>query len=179
MSTATSDTATSGTAAPRTGGSRTGGSRPGGSRTGGSRTSEPHVGGPRTAKPTALTVIRRVAWLANAVFWSVVAAREAVDHGWPAGTLALVFLIAPDLTFLVGLRDAPHMARGQLPPRAVPFYNAAHRALVPATLIAVLLTVGQAVWAPVLAALCGWLAHISYDRAFGFGLRTKEGFQRD
>ncbi|MEK8142836.1 DUF4260 family protein [Streptomyces sp. M10(2022)] len=34
-------------------------------------------------------------------------------------------------------------------------------------------------WAPILAALCGWLAHISYDRAFGYGLRTKEGFQRD
>ncbi len=169
MSTVTSDTATSGTAAPRTGGSRT--SEP--------HDGVPHTDGPRAAKPTALTVIRRVAWLANAVFWSVVAVREAVDHGWPAGTLALVFLIAPDLTFLVGLRDAPHMARGQLPPRAVPFYNAAHRALVPAALIAALLTVGQAVWAPVLAALCGWLAHISYDRAFGFGLRTKEGFQRD
>ncbi|MFH8565177.1 DUF4260 family protein [Streptomyces sp. NPDC017988] len=131
-----------------------------------------------TAKPAALAVVRRVAWFANAVVWSVLAVLEAVDHGWVAGLLAVFFFIAPDLTFLVGLRDAPHMSRGQLPPRAVPFYNAAHRALVPAALIVAVHTVGQAVWAPVLAALCGWLAHISYDRAFGYGLRTKEGFQR-
>ncbi|MGW0532994.1 DUF4260 family protein [Streptomyces sp. NPDC003032] len=130
-----------------------------------------------TANANALTVARRIGWLANALFWSGFAVLEAVNHGWLAGLLAFLFLIAPDLTFLVGLRDAPHMAHGQLPPRAVPFYNAAHRALVPVALIA-LYTVTPIVWAPAFAALCGWLAHISYDRAFGYGLRTKEGFQR-
>jgi hypothetical protein len=127
---------------------------------------------------SALAITRRTAWLANALFWSAFAILEAANHGWPAGALALVFLILPDLTFLVALDDAPRMAKGQLAPRAVPYYNAMHRALVPLALMA-LYTVTPMAWAPAFAALCGWLAHISYDRAFGYGLRTKEGFQRD
>ncbi|MEU5592410.1 DUF4260 family protein [Streptomyces sp. NPDC020298] len=126
---------------------------------------------------TGLTVLRRTAWLANAVFWSAFAVLEAVNHGWLAAVLALLFLVLPDLAFLVALDEAPRMAKGQLPPRAVPYYNAMHRALVPFTLL-VLYAVGPVAWAPAFAALCGWLAHISYDRAFGYGLRTKEGFQR-
>ncbi|MFJ2769901.1 DUF4260 family protein [Streptomyces sp. NPDC087300] len=125
----------------------------------------------------ALAVTRRVAWFANALFWSAFAVLEGVNHGWLAGLLAGLFFIAPDLTFLVAVRDAPKMAHGQLPPRAVPYYNAAHRALVPLALMA-LYTFTPVAWAPAFAALCGWLAHISYDRAFGYGLRTKEGFQR-
>ncbi|GGR95720.1 membrane protein [Streptomyces aureoverticillatus] len=120
----------------------------------------------------------RTAWLAAALFWTAFAILEGVNHGWLAGTFALAFLIAPDLTFLAGLRDAPRTAHGQLPPRAVPYYNAAHRATVPLGLMA-LYTVVPLTWPPILAALCGWLAHISYDRALGYGLRTKDGFQRD
>ncbi|MEU0208848.1 DUF4260 family protein [Streptomyces canus] len=123
------------------------------------------------------TVVRRTAWLAGALFWSAFSVLEAVNHGWLAGTLALTFFVLPDLTFLVALDEAPRMAKGQLPPRAVPYYNAMHRALVPLALMA-LYTVGPVAWPPAFAALCGWLAHISYDRAFGYGLRTKEGFQR-
>ncbi|MEH0544001.1 DUF4260 family protein [Streptomyces sp. B21-105] len=123
--------------------------------------------------------VRRAAWLANAVFWSAFAVLESVNHGWLAGGLALAFLILPDLTFLVALDEAPRMAKGQLPPRAVPYYNTMHAAVVPLALM-VLYTFGPfAAWPPLFAALCGWLAHISYDRAFGYGLRTKEGFQRD
>ncbi|MCX4909178.1 DUF4260 family protein [Streptomyces sp. NBC_00878] len=70
------------------------------------------------------------------------------------------------------------MAKGRLQPRAVPSYNTAHRALVPLALMAPY-AFGLVTWAPGFAALCGWLAHISYDRALGYGLRTKEGFQRD
>lgn len=132
-----------------------------------------------TAGPSrsALAVIRRTAWLASALFWSAFAVLEAVNHGWIAGALALVFFVVPDLTFLVALDEAPRMAKGQLPPRAVPYYNALHRALVPLALLG-LYAIGPVTWAPAFAALCGWLAHISYDRAFGYGLRTKEGFQR-
>ncbi|MGH4027926.1 DUF4260 family protein [Actinomycetota bacterium Odt1-20B] len=130
---------------------------------------------PRRTAP--LTVIRRSAWLANALFWSAFAVLEGVNHGWLAGGLAFFFFIAPDLTFLVALRDAPHMEHGRLAPKAVPFYNTAHRALIPLALI-VAYTYAPFTWAPAFAALCGWLAHISYDRAFGYGLRTKEGFQR-
>src|SRR4051812_39268524 len=75
-----------------------------------------------------LTVVRRTAWLAGALFWSAFAVLEAVNHGWLAGTLALTFFVLPDLTFLVALDDAPHMAKGRLSPRAVPYYNAMHRA---------------------------------------------------
>ncbi|WP_234048463.1 DUF4260 family protein [Streptomyces liliifuscus] len=125
-----------------------------------------------------LPVVRRTTWLLNALFWSAFAVLEAVNHGWLAGLLAVVFFMAPDLTFLVGIGDARGMAKGRLQPRAVPYYNAAHRALVPLALMT-LYAFGPVTWAPAFAALCGWLAHISYDRAFGYGLRTKEGFQRD
>ncbi|MFI5792141.1 DUF4260 family protein [Streptomyces sp. NPDC051677] len=130
-----------------------------------------------TATRSPLTLVRRTAWLAGALCWSAFAVLEGVNHGWLAGTLAFAFFIAPDLTFLVALDDAPRMAKGQLPPRAVPCYNAMHRALVPLALMA-LYAFGPFTWAPLFAALCGWAAHISYDRAFGYGLRTKEGFQR-
>lgn len=126
---------------------------------------------------TRSSVVRRVAWLVNALFWTAFAVVEGVGHGWVAALLAVVFFIGPDLTFLAGLRDARDAERGQLPPRAVPYYNAAHRALVPIALIAVYAVV-PVTWAPIFAGLCGWLAHISFDRAFGYGLRTKDGFQR-
>ncbi|MDH6449706.1 MULTISPECIES: DUF4260 family protein [unclassified Streptomyces] len=122
-------------------------------------------------------VVRRTAWLAGALFWSAFSVLEAVNHGWLAGTLALTFFVLPDLTFLVALDEAPRMAKGRLPPRAVPYYNALHRASVPLALM-VAYTFGPVAWPPAFAALCGWLAHISYDRAFGYGLRSKEGFQR-
>ncbi|WP_225821005.1 DUF4260 family protein [Streptomyces naphthomycinicus] len=131
-----------------------------------------------TTPRSTSTVLRRAAWLAFALFWTAFAGVESVNHGWPAVTLALVFLVLPDLAFLVALDEAPRTAKGQLPPRAVPYYNALHRALVPLAL-AVAYTVLPVDWPPAFAALCGWLAHISYDRAFGYGPRTKEGFQRD
>ncbi|MBL1104646.1 DUF4260 family protein [Streptomyces sp. 5-8] len=132
--------------------------------------------GTTTARTTP-AVLRRGAWLASALFWTAFAVVESVNHGWPAVALALAFLVLPDLTFLVAAADAPRMAKGQPAPRAVPCYNAMHRALVPFAL-AVAYTVLPVDWPPAFAALCGWLAHISYDRAFGYGLRTKEGFQR-
>jgi membrane-bound metal-dependent hydrolase YbcI (DUF457 family) len=126
-----------------------------------------------------LTVIRRIAWLLGALFWTAFTIVEAVNHGWLAGLLAVVFFIAPDLTFAVGAAEAGRtgLEKGQLQPKAVPFYNLAHRALVPLAL-AVVCTVLPGDWTPAFAGMCGWLAHISYDRALGFGLRTKEGFQR-
>jgi hypothetical protein len=33
-------------------------------------------------------------------------------------------------------------------------------------------------WAPVFAALLGWLAHIALDRAAGYGLRSADGSLR-
>ncbi|MEU5107632.1 DUF4260 family protein [Streptomyces sp. NPDC021354] len=126
-----------------------------------------------------LTMVRRATWFGGALFWSAFAVLEAVKHGWVAGLLAFAFLLAPDLTMLIGVREAASagLVRGRLLPRAVPYYNAVHHPLVPLALM-VVYTFGVFVWAPAFAALCGWMAHISYDRAFGYGPRTKEGFQR-
>ncbi|MFF2025432.1 DUF4260 family protein [Streptomyces sp. NPDC058171] len=120
----------------------------------------------------------RVAWFAGALFWTAFAVLEGVNHGWLAGGTALLFAVAPDLALLVGIREHGGLVRGQLPPRAVPYYNLAHRATVPLGLAVLYAFAAPEEWAPLFAGLCGWLAHISYDRAFGYGLRTKDGFQR-
>lgn len=85
----------------------------------------------------------------------------------------LVFAAAPDLTLLIG--SAPGLARGQLHPRAVPFYNAVHRFWAPGALLLVAVTLDLPAWQ---AAGLAWAAHIGLDRYLGFGLRTPEGFQR-
>ncbi|MFZ3557246.1 DUF4260 family protein [Streptomyces sp. BH055] len=126
----------------------------------------------------SFAIVRRTAWLVNALFWSAFAILEGVNHGWLATLFAVAFFLAPDFTFLAGIGETRPMEKGQLPPRAVPFYNAAHRALVPLALIVVYPFLPVIQWVPLFAGFCGWLAHISYDRAFGYGLRTKEGFQR-
>ncbi|SDK02595.1 DUF4260 family protein [Streptomyces indicus] len=144
------------------------------------------AGSATTAKPTGATAgtklrpgakLRRGAWLANGLFWTAFAVLEAVNHGWLAGLVAFAFFLAPDFALFIDLPGSARMPRGGLSPRAVPYYNGAHRALLPVSLMAAYTFLP--VDAPALfAGLCGWLAHISYDRAFGYGLRTKEGFQR-
>lgn len=129
-----------------------------------------------THTPAARFPARRAAWLLSAVFWSAFAVLEGVNHGLVAALFAAGFFIAPDLTMLVGRRGA-RPGRGQLAPSAVPLYNVAHRAVVPLALI-VVYWLAPGAWPPAFAALCGWLAHISWDRVFGYGLRTKEGFRR-
>ena len=98
----------------------------------------------------------------------VVATRHAA--WWPL----VVFAIAPDITLLFG-SFGRSLQRGQLDPRAVPFYNAVHRVWAPAALTVVALVAGSAAW---VAAGLAWSAHIGFDRGLGFGLRTPEGFQR-
>lgn len=85
----------------------------------------------------------------------------------------VVFAIAPDLALLFGA--GPGLERGQLHPRAVPFYNAVHRLWVPAILVAVVVLLQSPGW---LAGGLAWIAHIAFDRSLGFGLRSPEGFQR-
>ena len=89
---------------------------------------------------------------------------------WPL----VVFAIAPDLTFLLSF--GPGLQRGQLHPRAVPFYNAVHRFWAPAFLVVVAYVLHSDAW---VAAGLAWVAHIGFDRSLGFGLRTREGFQRE
>jgi hypothetical protein len=85
-----------------------------------------------------------------------------------------LFAIAPDLSFVFA--GGAGLQKGQLHPRAVPIYNAAHSLIGPTLLAAlVLLLLGPGPW---LAAALAWAAHIGADRAIGFGPRAKSGFQR-
>ena len=84
------------------------------------------------------------------------------------------FGLGPDLALLAGAGSG--LAKGQLHPRAVPLYNALHRfwgqvALLVAVLLADL-SAGYVVGA------FAWGLHIAVDRAVGYGLRTRDGFQR-
>jgi hypothetical protein len=119
----------------------------------------------------------RALWLVPALFWTAFAILEGLNHG-PAGWAgALLGLAAPDLTMLIGADRSAGQRRAGLAPRAVPFYNTVHRMVVPLALM-VLYVIGP--WHPpaLFAALCGWMAHIAWDRVFGFGLRHRDGWRR-
>jgi hypothetical protein len=97
-------------------------------------------------------------------------ARDAGRGWWQLGA----FLVVPDVALLAGAGSG--LARGQLHPRAVPLYNALHRFVGPSLLGIVTLTgaLGTA-W---LVAALAWACHVALDRAVGYDLRTREGFQR-
>jgi len=120
-------------------------------------------------------VARRVAWAALAVFLLAFLVLEVINHGGPALVAALLFLIAPDLTMLIGAGSAGH---GKLSPKAVPFYNAAHRPWLPLAVLVVYSAGGLGDWVPLFTAGLGWLAHIAVDRAFGYGPRERDGSRR-
>jgi hypothetical protein len=84
----------------------------------------------------------------------------------------LVFAAMPDVALLLGIGTG--LDRGQLHPRAVPLYNTLHSFGGP------LLLAISAFWSglPWLIAALAWTAHISFDRALGYGLRDRDGFQR-
>jgi hypothetical protein len=122
--------------------------------------------------PTLPVLARRLAW--GAVFAALVAAVVAVPgHGVPWWVVLAVGL-APDLPLLAGI--TPGLAQGQLAPRAVPAYNAVHRAWAPLPLLA--LAAAGVVDRGWIAAALAWGAHIAWDRALGYRLRARDGFQR-
>jgi uncharacterized protein DUF4260 len=121
--------------------------------------------------------VRRTAWAAWSAFLLAFAILEGVKHG-PAVWAALAAgLIAPDLTFLAAARAHEPVSRGQLPRRAVPFYNSAHRTWIPLAL-AVVYSVGvvNAPW--LFTFLLAWMLHIAVDRVAGYNLRGRDGFVR-
>jgi Domain of unknown function (DUF4260) len=101
---------------------------------------------------------------------------------WRAVTAAIVLAIAPDIPLFFGFDASGALAKGQLHPRAVPAYNAAHRLVGPAAVLAV--AGGLGFWVSAGAALTAgaaglaWLAHVLVDRACGYNLRTPDGFRR-
>ncbi|MGY1915189.1 DUF4260 family protein [Blastococcus sp. SYSU DS0973] len=88
-----------------------------------------------------------------------------------------VFALAPDLPLLAG--GGRGLRPGQLHPRAVLAYNATHHLAGPLALTALgglwLGTTGES---GALVAGAAWLAHVAFDRAAGYGLRSGSGFQR-
>jgi len=123
--------------------------------------------------PAPRTAVRRTAHAALAALLLAATLFEAVHHGTGWWQLAL-FGLGPDLALFYGI--APRLERGQLHPRAVPLYNLLHRFWLPLALLAVaalgLVPVGYLVGG------LAWCFHISLDRALGYGLRTRDGFQR-
>lgn len=122
----------------------------------------------------AQTVIRRLAWLALGLAAATLTVLQVTRHGTGALALSVTLAVAPDLTMLIGA--SRKLARGQLAPTAVPFYNTAHRVWGPLVLLG-----AGTVWTGSAALLAGglaWLAHVGLDRGLGFGLRTPAGFQR-
>ena len=98
---------------------------------------------------------------------------------WDTGLLPVVlFVLLPDSAFLLALLPSRGAApdRGQLPRHVVPVYNLLHHPAGPLALLAVAgADLVDRFW---LVAGLAWFAHIAVDRAAGYGLRTREGWQR-
>jgi hypothetical protein len=124
---------------------------------------------------TAATPTRRgrAAYALLALLLLVSIALEVVKHGTGYWQLA-AFGLGPDLALFYGA--AANLEKGRLHPRAVPLYNLLHRFWLPLAL-AVLAAFGLLPLGYFIGALT-WAFHISLDRAVGYGLRTRDGFQR-
>ncbi|NUP53666.1 MAG: DUF4260 family protein [Catenulispora sp.] len=124
------------------------------------------------------SALRRTGWGAWAAFLAAFAIVEGLNHG-TGDWLALAFgMIAPDLSFFAAAGAHEPVRQGQLPRKAVPFYNTAHRTWIPFVLI-VVSTVLPVWWSTLLFTfLLAWMLHIAVDRVAGYNLRTKEGFIR-
>jgi hypothetical protein len=97
---------------------------------------------------------------------------EVARHGHLGAALAGG--LGPDLALLLGAGRG--LAPGQIHPRAVPVYNAVHLFAGPLALIA-LGAVGLVGTGWLVGGLA-WGAHVALDRTVGYGLRTRDGFQR-
>jgi uncharacterized protein DUF4260 len=117
----------------------------------------------------------RVAWGVLAALLLIWVVFEAVKHGGWVIVAAVAGVIAPDLSFFVDV-SGPHQ-HGQLPRKAVPVYNLLHRPAVAAAVMLACLVPGTPA-VPLFTFALAWTEHIASDRAFGFGLRTAEGWQR-
>jgi hypothetical protein len=98
---------------------------------------------------------------------------EAFTHGTGYWQIA-AFGFAPDLTLFYGASKG--LARGQLHPRAVCAYNLMHRSWGPLVMFA--LAAFGLVGLGFLIGALAWAFHVALDRAIGYGLRTRDGFQR-
>ena len=111
------------------------------------------------------TPAKRAAYaaLAAALLTASIVAITRDGHLWQL----FAFGAAPDVALFVGTGSG--LAKGQLHPRAVPLYNALHRFIGPVILAFV---------PGFLVGALAWGLHIAVDRAVGYGLRDRDGFQR-
>lgn len=124
-----------------------------------------HVHARRRALPRAAFGLLTALLLAAAI-----AAAVSRGSGW---WQFFAFGAAPDLALFLGI--GPGLEKGQLHPRAVRLYNALHSYWGPALLLAV---AAVALPAGYLVGALAWALHISLDRSVGYGMRTRDGFQR-
>jgi len=120
----------------------------------------------RTARRRSASAALAAALLAAALF-------ELLRHdtGW---WQFFAFGAMPDLALLLGIGSG--LAKGQLHPRAVPLYNTLHRFAGPLALA--VLVVAASLPTGHLVGAIAWGLHIAVDRVSGYGLRTRDGFQR-
>jgi hypothetical protein len=121
--------------------------------------------------------LRRFGWAAWAAFLAAFGIVEGVNHGTGSWLALVVGVIAPDLSFFAAAGAHEPVRQGQLPRKAVPFYNTAHRTWIPFGLL-VAYTVLPGSSPMLFTFLLGWMLHIAIDRLAGYNLRTKEGFIR-
>ncbi|HWB56471.1 MAG TPA: DUF4260 family protein [Gaiellaceae bacterium] len=98
----------------------------------------------------------------------------AVVDGRADWWVAVAFGLGPDVALFVGAGRG--LEKGRLHPRAVPLYNLLHRFWGPVVLAAV--AAAGLVSSAFLVGALAWAFHIALDRSVGYGLRTRDGFQR-
>jgi hypothetical protein len=119
------------------------------------------------------TVAPRLAYATLAAVLLTAIVIETVNHGTGYWQLA-AFGLGPDLALFYGAGRG--LVKGQLHPRAVGLYNLLHRFWGPAALLT-LASIGLLPLGFFIGPLA-WAFHIALDRSIGYGLRTRDGFQR-
>ena len=117
--------------------------------------------------------VRRLAYGALAAVLLAATILETVKHGTGYWQLA-AFGLGPDVALFFGAGRG--LVKGQLHPRAVGLYNLLHRFWGPLALLTLAAT-GLVPLGFFIGALA-WAFHIALDRTVGYGLRTRDGFQR-
>jgi len=126
-----------------------------------------------TASIAPRPTLARLAYAAGAALLLAAIVFEAFTHGTGYWQIA-VFALAPDLALFYGAGRS--LAKGRLHPRAVGAYNLMHRFWGPLVVFA-LAALGIVGLGFLIGALA-WAFHVALDRAVGYGLRTRDGFQR-
>jgi hypothetical protein len=117
--------------------------------------------------------LRGLAYAALAALLLTAIVLEVFEHDtgyWQIAT----FGFAPDMALFYGASKG--LTKGQLHPRAVGAYNLMHRVWGPLAMLAPAAfgLIGLGFFIGALA----WAFHVALDRSIGYGLRTRDGFQR-